>query len=133
MRQIFSALLILFILSCNKEIRQTKKEITGTWEFETFSGYPFNNTLPPGKGRIIVIRKNGDFERRQHDTVVFKGSYTIKKKEDCLERDNDLLFSTSEDSYKITGYIEIVNEKLSISSSNCLADGGTVYYRRIQQ
>ncbi len=132
MKKIFvvSSLLVVF-LACKKD-SNLSKEFIGKWEYERYSGYPFTNTfLPPGNGQIIVLYDNGIYERRMHDTVLFKGNYSISKKDDCHPRENKVYF-TNNDSYSSSGYIEIANEKLTLSSSNCLLDGGTTFYRKLE-
>ena len=110
---------------------QVRKNIAGTWEYEQYSGYPFTNTfLPPGNGNIIIIGENGNFERRKQDTVIFKATYSLQKKQDCYSSGNEVLFTTSENS---TGsYIKIENGKLSFSTPACYADGGTTFYLKIR-
>lgn len=78
MEKLLLSCLLFFIFSCKKdsEVRILTKNIVGTWEIQQFSGYPF--TWPaylPGNGQIIVIGKDGSFERRKHDTLVFRGNY----------------------------------------------------------
>src|SRR5690348_8585126 len=101
MRQTCFLILTIFIFSCKKdnEMRSLKKEIVGTWEIEKFIGYPFTQPpYPPGNGQIIVIGDNGDFERRKHDTLVFKGHYSMRRKKDCYPGDKDIIFLTNESS-----------------------------------
>ena len=132
MKQLLSTLLVLLLFSCSKELKEAKNEIAGTWEYERFVGFPFNSPpLPPGNGNIIVIRKNGTFERKKHDTLLYSGSYKLEKKTDCYPGHTDIFFSSDEAAYMIEGYAEVTNDKLSISSSNCMLDGGILYYRRI--
>lgn len=135
MKRILLLITIGFFFSCkkDKEIQLLNQEIIGTWEFETFSGYPFTQPiLPPGNGRIIVISGDGSFERKMHDTLVFKGNYTLQKKDDCYKRENNIIFSTNESSPNDYQYIEVVGGRLTLSSPNCYQDGGTAYYRRVK-
>ena len=135
MRIVFFSILLIGFYACKKEkeVKSLKTEIAGTWELEKFSGYPFNQTpLPPGNGRILVLGEDGLFERKQHDTVVFRGSYTLRKKKDCHERNTDIIFSTNENSFEDYQYIEIADGKLLLSTPNCYQDGGSAYYRRVR-
>ena len=123
-----------FVMSCekNNELKVIKEDIIGTWELEKFVGFPFTQpAFPPGNGNIIVIAEGGDFERRQHDTVLFRGIYSLGRKKDCYERNNDIIFSTNESSSGNYHYVDIENGKLSLSTPNCYQDGGTAYYRRL--
>jgi len=136
MKQVLPFLLIILLVSCAKDVEdftEIKNEIAGAWEYETYAGYPFNNTvLPPGNGNIIVIHKNGTFERKQHDTLLFSGFYELERKKDCYQRSTDILFSSNVPLYTAGHYVEVKNEKLTLTTPNCMMDGGTAYYRRIR-
>lgn len=134
MRKLYLFVIALLPLSCKKdqEISDLKKTIVGTWEYETFSGYPFNfPVLPPGNGKIIIIGDDGSFKRMQHDTLVFSGSYALSKKNDCYSRNSNIVFSTNEDPSGDFRYIDLIDGKLTLSTPNCYQDGGTAYYRRV--
>lgn len=125
------ALLVFF--SCRKDHipSEFKNKITGTWEIERFSGFG-SVSFPPGNGRIIVLFANGSFERRQHDTVMFRGRYSLRTKNDCYPRDEKTFFSVNDNSYSMDSFIDVDDSgKLLLSSSNCLADGGTSFFRKI--
>ena len=132
MEKLHFLLLFPFLISCKKdnEVKALKKEIVGTWELEKSVGYP-NIIFPAGNGRIMVIDEDGTFERKQHDTLVFKGHYMIQKKADCLDRPSDVAFSTNERPSSEYRYIDVIDGKLTLSSSNCALDGATAYYRRL--
>lgn len=124
---------IIFLYSCKKD-RVNNSAFTGIWEYESFSGYPFTSSgpLPPGNGKIIVLYANGNFERRQHDTVLFHGRYFLKKQKDCYSDENKIHFTTNDNGFAWDHYITI-NEtgRLKLSTSNCLADGGVTTYHKI--
>jgi hypothetical protein len=122
----------LFFFACKKD-SVSYSQFEGVWEFENAVGYPFNNNYaPPGNGRIIVLSADGQFKRRQHDTVSYTGRYFLKKQKDCQGDEKKIYFTTDETSYDSGKYIDIDGQgRLTLSSSNCLADGGTVFYRRI--
>lgn len=135
MKKIIPPLLFAFIFfSCEKGSDLFLNDrFKGVWEFENFSGYPFNNNyLPPGNGRIIFLSPNGSFERRQHDTVLFRGRYFLKKQKDCYGEQKKIHFTTNETTYSWDVYIDISSGKLTLSTPTCYADGGTVFYRRIE-
>lgn len=133
MKQFLFLFFICLFSSCKKdsELRSVEKEITGTWEFEKFTGYPFTQQpLPPGNGQLIIFGKNRSFERRKNDTLLFKGTFLLSKKRDCYESDTDVIFSTTESSNTYQ-YIKVTDGKLTLSTPNCYADGGIAYYRKI--
>jgi hypothetical protein len=135
MRKIMFFVLLISIYSCKKDnvVKALKKDIAGTWELEKFAGYPFNQPpLLPGNGRIIVLGEDGFFERKQHDTLIFRGDYSLRKQKDCYERNSDITFSTNENSSGTYHYIEISEGKLLLSTPNCYQDGGIASYRRLR-
>ena len=115
----------------NQEISNLKDQITGTWEIEKFISPDSIQTFPAGNGNIMVLKKNDVFERRKHDTLIFKGKYTLKEKKDCYPGNSDMEFSTNESPYN-KFYIDMENGKLLLSTPNCYMDGGTGYYRRLE-
>ncbi len=131
-------LLILSVslfLSCKKDGNLfLNTRFKGAWEYENFSGYPFNNNyLPPGNGRILVLLADGTFERRQHDTVLFRGRYFLKEQKDCYPpNEKKIHFSTNDTTEYWDNYIHIEDGKLIFSTPTCYADGGMAYYRRIE-
>lgn len=132
MRTILIGFLLISVMSCKKDLGSTKSEIVGTWEYERYSGFPFNiPALPPGNGKIIVIGDDGLYERKQQDTLLFRGSYSLNKKKDCHPTNSTVTFSTSENPGSFA-YVEISEGKLLLSSSNCNVDGGTSIYIRIK-
>ncbi len=125
----FVAITLLF-MGCKKEGNALGKFV-GKWEYEQHKGFPFTNTyLPPGNGNLIVLMQDGRYERMRGDSLVFKGSYLIFNKEDCSPRNNKQFFTTG-DSYSTDQYIVIENNRVTLTTPNCLADGGTTYYRRL--
>jgi len=124
---------MLFLTACKKDqVANLRNQISGEWEYVTFSGYPFlNNSLPPGNGKIIVIGKNGSFERRNHDTTIFKGSYLLEERKDCYGDEKYVFFKTSDSTFPDYKSIRVVEGRLHLSSPNCYQDGGTSIYRKL--
>jgi hypothetical protein len=126
-------ILICFILfiSCKKEIVQ--KQFSGKWEYATFIGYPFNdNALPPGNGKIIVLGQSSSFERYMHDTLIFKGHYSIERKKDCGSNEQHYFLNTNDSLFAKGLIIDVRNDSLFLSTPNCYADGGVGIYRRVR-
>jgi hypothetical protein len=135
MKKIVPVLLFAFILfSCKKRNGLfPEKRFEGVWEFENFSGYPFNsNYLPPGNGRIIVLLPDGSFERRQQDTVLFRGKYFLNQQKDCTEDQKKTHFTTNDTAYSWDVYIDLASDKLTLTTPKCYADGGTAFYRKVE-
>ena len=117
--------------SCEKD-NVSNQRFKGIWEYENHFGYPFaNGYLPPGNGRIIVLSADGSFERKQHDTVMFRGRYHLDLQKDCYGDEKKIHFSTNDNGYSWDSYINIDSGKLKLSTPNCYQDGGTTVYRKI--
>lgn len=132
MRIIVALFLLSLLGGCKKEKSANALYIQfqGTWEYEKHLGF-ITDSLPPGNGRFLHLSNNGSLERRQHDTVLFSGSYVIQEKADCSPRENKLFFSTNDSAFLWDGYIELKEGKLTLTTTNCQTDGGTTFYRRI--
>ena len=136
MKRLFLLVLLTFILfSCKKqrELKSLKEDIAGIWEIEKSASAFWTINYSPGNGQTIVFSGSGAFERRNYDTVIFKGVYSLKYQEDCKPSPFNIVLITDE--YPTTtyrNYVSIDSGKLIISSSNCMEDGGVSIYRRIQ-
>lgn len=121
---------LYFLASCKKdqELSNIKNQITGIWELATISAMTVIN-YPPGNGRTIIIRNDGTYERWENNSVVYQGTYLLKQQKDCSERTSINKFITAD--YTGDHYIVFIDQKLVLESSNCIADGGTFYYRKI--
>ncbi len=109
-----------------------RDEIKGEWEYVTFSGYVVPRpVLPPGNGRIIEFGGDDGFKRRQHDTVLFKGTYSLQKKKDCNGDATSIFLETNDPGFQNGYVVSRSADNLFISTSNCLADGGSAIYRKL--
>lgn len=123
-------LCITAFFSCRKaEIAKLRNKFSGTWEKERIFGFDFANVLPPGNGDIIFLGENGFFEKRKNDTIIFKGVYFLKERKDCYSDMKVVFFSTNEPSSS-SYRINLEGDKLTISTTNCYADGGGAVYRK---
>jgi len=135
MKQLLTiAITIVVFISCKKDNTASLRwQLAGEWEYVTFSGYPFlNNALPPGNGRIVVFGTNGNFERRQHDTLLFKGNYQLNERKDCYGDEKKIFLIHNDPVFIKDDYVHITADGfLHISSPNCYQDGGTSIYRKL--
>lgn len=131
---ILIAFILLLLAACKREadVADPYRQFTGTWEAAQFIGYPGNVNLPPGNGRILVLDDNAMMENRRNDTVLYRGRYYLQHRADCHPRANTLYFTTGDSNYLWESYIELTNDQLILSASNCLADGGTTIFRRVK-
>ena len=122
--------LLLLLLSCKKEdpLKAFREKLAGTWELER--SYTWVQLPPVAPGILLVFKTDGTFERKRFDTLVYRGTYTLRQKQDCSPRSSNIILSTSDNSAGYGDYIEIRNDTLDLSTSNCLADGGGGMYRK---
>lgn len=130
---LIATLIISILCSCKKdEISGYKNKLSGKWEYVRYEGYPFNSIpLPPGNGNILVLTKEGSFERRSYDSISFKGLYNLEEKKDCYGEDLKMFIITNDSLFYQESIIETTLDTLFIRSPNCLADGGVSIYRRM--
>lgn len=129
---ILCSLLFIIFLSCKKDkvVRSLEKDLLGTWEL-----YSTNDALgymqyQLGLGYSIMYKKQGVFERRSRNLLVFKGSYSLTRKSDCLPRASDVYLTTDEPA-SVPNYAEVKNDTLYLSKSNCNGVNSVEAYRRI--
>ena len=134
MKKIIPYLLLILIASACKKMDFSgfRDEIKGEWEYVTFFGYGVpRQVLPPGNGRIIEFGGDDGFKRRQHDTVLFKGTYSLQKKKDCYGDVPSIFLETNDPGFPNGYVVSRSGDSLFISTSNCLIDGGSSMYRRL--
>jgi len=122
---------VVVFYSCKKDqLSQLRSQFSGTWEFEKSIGAFANTGLPPGNGNIILLGTDGSFERRKHDTIIFKGVYFLEERKDCYGDEKKIFFKTSDSSYTADVSIETGANTLTMNTSDCYADGGATIYRK---
>ena len=128
------ALVGCVFMGCRKEpnIDTNYSRFSGKWEYEQFIGYPSNNFLPPGNGQTMILGKDGSFERKQDDSLIFKGEYFLKGQGSCTETENILYFSSTENAYSERA-ITIEGDRLLLTTPPCYADGGVIFYRKVAE
>lgn len=119
----------LLLLSCRKD--RFIKDLTGSWEIT--QGYTFGGPVsyPPGNGNILVLRKDRSFEQQYPGNSTISGYYTVETREDCSPRTDKKALVLHFDNSTQASYVGVSDNTLSLSTSNCIADGGTAIYRRL--
>lgn len=138
MKNALTAMLFyMFVSSCSKDsqLENFRNQIAGKWEIEARVCGECPNSLtnyPEGNGAMIVFFNDGAFERRIHDSVIFKGKFLLTKSEECGKTNSDIALSTNESVNRIPLFVRIESGKLQVGTPYCYADGATTIYRRIQ-
>lgn len=136
MKKVLLLLLITLIaFSCKKdeELDTFENKLIGTWEYEQVMTYDTTATYLPGNGNLLLIGADGSYERRRNNTIEFKGTYTLQVNKDVCDRETNMVLITNETSSAMYNYVNIENGKLSLSTPCTYVDGGTAYYRRVQE
>ncbi len=109
-----------------------RDEVKGEWEYVVFVGYGIQQTpLPPGNGRIIKFGGDDLFERRQNDTVLFKGTYSLNNRKDCFGDEQNTFVLTNDPNFTNNFTVSRRGDSLFISTPNCVSDGGSAIYRKL--
>lgn len=128
----FSIVSLLFIACKKDQAADIRSQITGEWEFVVVSGYGSSNIpQPAGNGNILVFGRSGLFQRRQHDTITFSGSYTLEYRKDCYGSEKSVFMTTSDPNFADNRSVSFYNGRLFLSTPNCLQDGGSSIWRKL--
>jgi hypothetical protein len=133
MKGVICLLIMAALCSCKKDndIKNIKQDIAGSWELRKSSSFAGIQNYPAGNGSIFVFDQNNNYQRKAHDTLIISGHYSIRKQKDCYERETNYACYLSEVSSGGYQYIEIKNDTLIFSTSNCISDGTISYYQRL--
>jgi hypothetical protein len=134
MRTTVALLLILCLFSSRKylEERDTRKDIAGKWELERNVTPWFDSVFASGNGGTLIFGKNGKYERRQGNALLFRGRYYLEYKKDCYSSKREMFLDTDENESFDNLKVEVTNGKLRVSTTSCLMDGGVAIYRRLE-
>jgi hypothetical protein len=133
---LFIAFMAIFF-SCKKqdEMAGLQNEIIGTWELEKiFCGLCTTPVVdfPFGNNNIIILSSNGMYERKKNDTLLFKGTYSVLKSKDCNTTTGDMALLINEGVNPTPMFINIIGDKLELSTPYCYSDYNAVSYHRIK-
>ena len=109
-----------------------RNEIKGEWEYVRYTGFGIPlPASPPGNGRILSFGSNNNFERKAHDSILFKGTYQLEKRKDCFGDERSIFVETTDAGFTNGYLVERRGDSLYISNPNCFSDGGTAMYRKL--
>lgn len=132
-RKYFLAILFLIAISCNKDANGLTAGVQGTWELAS-SDYAWagHHDYPPGNGNTFIFNGNSYSQKviTPDTTYLYSGTFSIYTGKPCDFANEQTLikFDTTEEvsSFSLTG------GKLSIGTTECISDGGSSTYRKIQ-
>ena len=131
MRALSFILIFGFLLSCKKENDlDLSRQLNGKWELRKIENFSGVSNYAPGNNISIEFKANLKYTSIDSTGLPENGSYTASFKKDC-SGDKKRKYVTFSSGFADNFY-EIRDSSLIFSTSNCVADGGVVTYRRIQ-
>jgi hypothetical protein len=124
---------MLFITGCKKETSGLVSNVQGTWELVSSDGaWTGHHDYEPGNGNTIIFSGNTYSQKiKATDTTYqYSGTFTIYRGKPCdLANEQTLIkFNNNEDASSFS----LLDGKLTIGSTECIADGGSSTYKKIQ-
>jgi hypothetical protein len=119
----------MLLSSCKKD--SIANDLVGTWELERTITMTGITNYAAGNGTLLIFYSNHKFESQSLTIPSISGLYKVSSKKDCYPRSDDDLLTLHFDGSNSSENIAIENGKLSLSTSNCIADGGTAIYRKL--
>ncbi|MBG9376349.1 hypothetical protein I5907_08895 [Panacibacter sp. DH6] len=122
------------LAACRKDLTVLKDDLNGTWELKrSFSGWAGERVYEPGNGNTVRFSENTytSVVVYADTTYTTEGTFSLTKgKPSCItEGDDRALINFDNSIFENT--ISIVDNELTISNTECIADGGSSTYRRI--
>lgn len=129
----FLAIVFLVIAGCKKEATGLTSDIQGTWELVSSDGaWVGHQEYQPGNGNTFNF--NGNIYSRKiiaaDTTYQYSGTFSIYTGKPCdLAKEQTLIqFNDSND---LSSFL-LSDGELTIGTTDCIADGGSSTYKKIQ-
>ena len=137
MRISLSILLCLIIFAgCKKDAGSLSDNLNGKWELkQSFSGWGGENVYEPGNGNTITFNGSNYTSTISYaDTsYTIKGTFLLTKGKPCGSTDGEDRALIKFDMSSFENTIAIEDYELTISNTECIADGGSSTYRKIAE
>ena len=127
------AVCFLTILSCNKQDTDLPAGLNGTWELlSTDGGWSGHHDYPSGNGNTIAFdgHKYSQKIKAIDTTYLSSGTFKIYTGKPCdLAKEETVI---SFDSSDIASGFSRSGNQITFTSTECLVDGGSSTYKKIQ-
>jgi hypothetical protein len=122
----------LLVWSCKKDkgIRSLEKDLLGIWEMVSTDDHLGYRKYQLGRGYKTEFQTKNVVRRREGNILVFTGKYSLTHKVDCQSRASDIYLTTNESS-SVPYYVEMKNDTLYMSKSNCNGVYSVSAYHRL--
>ena len=125
---------LCFVLAgCNKELHGLTSESQGTWELVSSDGaWTGHREFQPGNGNTFSFNGNKYSQtiKTTDTTYRYSGTFIIYTGKPCDDANEQTLIKFN-DSENVSNF-SLADGKLTIGTTECIADGGSSTYRKIQ-
>ena len=133
MKTKYFVIVVFFIAGCKKETSGLVSNVQGTWELVSSDGaWIGHRDYEPGNGNTIIFSGNTYSQniKAADTTYQYSGTFTIYTGKPCdLANEQTLIkFNDNEDASSFS----LLDGKLTIGTTECIADGGSSTYKKIQ-
>src|SRR3954469_6738721 len=128
----FLAVVFFIIAGCQKQITKLTSDVQGTWELVSSDGaWSGHREYEPGNGNTINFSGNNYSQKiKIRDTTYqYSGTFTIYTAKPCDVANEQTLIKFNDN--EISSF-SLSNGKLTIGTTQCIADGGSSTYKKIQ-
>ena len=133
MKRNYFLIFFLCLAGCKKETTDLKSEIQGTWELvSSESGWGGHYDYDPGNGNLVSFDGNEYIQtmKSADSTCHYNGTFTIYTGKPCDFANEQTLIAF--DSAYYANSFSLGNGRLTIGTTECIADGGSSTYRKIR-
>ncbi len=133
MRTKYLLAVVFFIAACNKELPALTPDSQGAWELVSSDGaWSGHREFQPGNGNILSLNGNKYAQtiKTTDTTYHYSGTYIIYTGKPCDIAIEQTLIKFNDD--ENPSNFSLKDGKLIISSTECITDGGSSTYKKIQ-
>ena len=129
---------VIVTTGCKKDsaLKSLNQQLTGKWELtRSFGGWTREKTYEPGNGNTIMFNSNTLVQYLKYDTGLYtiNATYNIYQGKPCdFAAETTLIHYKTIDNNEYDNEISLTDGELKIANTQCIADGSTNYYRRIE-
>ena len=127
------AVIFFLIAGCNKELPGLTSGLEGTWELVSSDGaWSGHRQFEPGNGNTISFNGNNYSQTLKTTDTTYQssGTFIIYTGKPCDAADEQTLIKFN-DNENVSSF-SLADAKLTIGTTECIADGGSSMYRKIQ-
>ncbi len=135
---VFATGFLIIVAGCKKDssLKIDNQQLIGKWELtKSFGGWSGEKKYEPGNGNTISFAGSNSVQHFAYNDTSFTttATYTIYQGKPCeFAAETTLIHFKIADNYEYDNDFSLANGELAIGSTQCIADGSTNYYRKVQ-